>query len=77
MGEKIDVQSIASSIGFEIKKVKTLCSSSLNFVLLNKADTSSRQASGNKIVKILKTDKNIEKIVITSLKDKIAVKSIV
>ena len=76
MGGKIDAQSIASSIGVEIKKAKALCSSSLSFVLLNKADTSSRQASGNKIAKILKTDKNIEKIIIASLKDKIAVKSI-
>jgi len=77
MGEKIDAQSIASSISFEIKKAKALCSSSLNFVLLNKADTSLRQASGNRIAKILKTDKNIEKIIIASLKDKVAVKSIV
>ncbi len=77
MGENIDVQSIASSIGFEIKKAKDLCSSSLNFILLNKADTSSRKASGEKIAKILKPDKNIEKIIIASLKDKVTVKSIV
>ena len=77
MGKNIDVQSIASSIGFEIKKAKDLCSSSLNFILLNKADTSSRKASGEKIAKILKPDKNIEKIIIASLKDKVTVKSIV
>ncbi|MDA3918633.1 MAG: selenium cofactor biosynthesis protein YqeC [Deltaproteobacteria bacterium] len=76
MGKTIDAQSIASSIGFEIKKAKSLCCSSLNFILLNKADTSSRLASGEKIAKILKPDKNIEKIIIASLKDNIAVKNI-
>ncbi|MEN8212016.1 MAG: selenium cofactor biosynthesis protein YqeC [Thermodesulfobacteriota bacterium] len=76
MGEKIDAQSIASSIGFEIKKAKSFCSSSLNFILLNKADTYSRKASGNKIAKILKPDENIEKIIIASLKDKTSVKNI-
>ncbi len=75
-GKKIDAQSIASSIGFEIKKAKSLCCSSLNFILLNKADTSSRLASGEKIAKILKPDKNIEKIIIASLKDKTVVKNI-
>ena len=76
MGESIDVQSIASSIGFEIKKAQYFCSSSLNFVLLNKADTPLRQASGIKIGKILKRDKHIEKIIIASLRNTMEIRNI-
>ncbi len=77
MGEIINEQSIAASIDLEIKKAELLCHPSANYVLLNKADTLYRTASGLKIGNLLRKNKTIENIIIVSLKDKIAIKHIV
>ncbi|MCP4670807.1 MAG: putative selenium-dependent hydroxylase accessory protein YqeC [Desulfobacula sp.] len=77
MGDVIDEQSIAASIDFEIKKAESLCCPAFNFILLNKADTLHRTASGKKIAKLLKKNKIIEKIIVTSLKDGLSIKHIV
>ena len=76
MGEFINEQSIAASINFEIKKAESFCHPSLNFVLLNKADTLHRKAAGKKITKLLKNNKKIEKIITISLRDKALIKYI-
>ena len=73
-GETIDEQSIAISTAIEIKKARTMSHPRFNFVFLNKADTPERMASGQKIAKLLQTNKNIFQIITASLKDKILVK---
>ncbi len=74
MGELINEQSIAASINFEIRKAESFCCPVLNFVLLNKADTLGRAASGKKIAKLLKKIEKIEKIITISLKDNALIK---
>ncbi len=72
MGKTIDEKSIATSIDFEIKKATSFsttsfCTCPLNFLFLNKADTISQKASGEKIKKFITNIKNIKKTIIASL----------
>jgi probable selenium-dependent hydroxylase accessory protein YqeC len=69
MGEIIDEQAVAASITIEIKKARLLSSPEFNIVFLNKADTQGRKISGQKITKLLKTDKSIDTIITASLHD--------
>jgi len=74
MGEPIAEPFIATSIAFELKKAENLGHPSSTAVILNKADTKTRIISGKKIAGFLKTNQNINQIIITSLKAKTAVK---
>jgi probable selenium-dependent hydroxylase accessory protein YqeC len=77
LGATIDEQSIAISTAIEIKKANSLGHPLFNIVFLNKADTPDRTASGQKIARLLQTNKNINQIITASLKDEVPVKDCV
>jgi len=74
-GETLDELSIAKCIAFEIKKAGHLAHSLSNSVLLNKADSPDQIKSGEKIAKLLQTNKTIHRIITASLIDKFPVKN--
>ncbi|MDA3791909.1 MAG: hypothetical protein PF503_25860, partial [Desulfobacula sp.] len=71
----MDEQSIATSIAIEIKKAGHLSHPLSNFVILNKADNPEKINSGQKIARLLQTNKIIHQIITASLIDEFAVKS--
>jgi len=75
LGGTMDVQSMATSIAIEIKKAGHLSHPSTNFVFLNKADSPDQINSGQKIAKLLQTNKIIHRIIIASLIDEFPVKT--
>ncbi len=74
VGEPIAEPFIAASIGIELKKAEISAHPSSIAVILNQADTEIKINSGRKIAGFLKTNPNINQVIITSLKAKTVVK---
>ena len=75
LGKIIDERSIAASIAIEIKKAAASSRPLFSILFLNKADTPDKIASGQKIARLLQTNKSIHPVIAASLKDDVPVKA--
>ncbi len=73
-GSPVDEQSIAASMGIEIKKAAGFCTAFDFLLFLNKADTNKRIASGRCVAGFLKDNGFLSRIIIASLKDDACIK---
>ncbi len=66
----------STCLEIEIKKAQTMCNSTHSFLILNKADNSDMELSGEIIAKQLNPKLNINKILTISCKDDLSIKRI-
>ena len=67
LGEIVDEQSMATLIAIEIKKAGASIQPEKSLVVLNKADTEDKIASGRRIEKMLIPQKTVDEVIVTSL----------
>ena len=76
INDPVTEDAISTALGIEIQKAEAMCLSTQTYLLLNKADNSNMELSGNTIARQMPPNLNINKTLTLSCKDELTIKGI-